>query len=312
MTKKLAPEERERRINDKIAGSCILIGQDGDNKGRNTKYIRRCIKDGYEWSTTYRTIVDFGFGCPRCSGLERYTPDTLADRLNSVIGDKYEWSYDTFNGNETKLKLKCKHDGYEWSAVFGNIVNNGGGCPRCKGVERYTPESLANKLNDLIGDKYEWSYDTFKRRSTMLNLVCKQDGHKWTAAFHDIVNHSTGCPLCTNHGFNPNKPCDFYINVGVIDGEMFTKYGITQKAGDERLNTQKRKMVGVSEYRQVWRETFENPYDALAAERYFDSFGGINVLKENVSDGYTETIKDIPPCVIALNVIFGFHIPKQQ
>lgn len=60
-----AAEERIQQIN-KIENIKFVSWADG-YKGANSKANVRCEVDGFEWSTTVRSLVNIGAGCPSCA-----------------------------------------------------------------------------------------------------------------------------------------------------------------------------------------------------------------------------------------------------
>lgn len=155
----------------------------------STKILHRCKIDGYEWMVKPNDILN-GYGCPRCSGNERYTQEEYVKRVASiaynieVIG--------TYIDNKTKILHKCKIDGYEWYAVPNNILN-GHGCPVCGGVKRRTHEeyvvevALINRDIEVVG--------RYVNAHTSVLHKCKLDGCEWAATPSNILR-GVGCPKC--------------------------------------------------------------------------------------------------------------------
>lgn len=306
MSVKKSLQERETFTIEKIAGKYTLLHRVSDDFGRRTKYMFKCNTDSYEWVATLESI-DRGSGCPECAGQRRYTLEEVNKRIADVSGGDFTWDIPEYTNSKSRVMLKCNVDGYEWETSVDKIVNNNTGCPKCSGVGRYTPDSITAAINDVSNGRYTWSYDSFNGNKTRINAICTTCGGRWTTDFNTLRGQRTGCPTCAGYGFSPNKPCDFYVNVGRISDTHFVKFGVTRQKGDRRLKTQLNRMDTCTEYRQVWREHFDTGEQAKYAEEYFKSFGCDTVNQECMPDGYTETMTNIHPCQIALHLVFGSH-----
>ena len=100
--------------------------------------------------------------------------------------------------NATKIKVKCKIDGYEWEVVPNSLLK-GYGCPKCSGNAKLTHEEFMEKFykqnknaeNIEILGEYKTSY-------TKIKCKCKIDGHEWEATPHNLLN-GNGCPKCSGN-----------------------------------------------------------------------------------------------------------------
>jgi hypothetical protein len=87
----------------------------------------RC-NHGHTWSAPYRRLK-LGHGCPKCAGLARKLPDDYR-ALAKERG--FEWLGPETPNNRTKTNWRCSA-GHEWSMAYGNMANQGHGCPYCSG-----------------------------------------------------------------------------------------------------------------------------------------------------------------------------------
>ena len=130
-----------------------------DYKMAKAKILCKCKKDGYEWETTPESLMQ-GCGCPKCAGVARRTHEEFIQELQEVNSDIEVLG--TYENLKTKIKVKCKKDGYEWEANPNNLLR-GSGCPKCgitKGEKRVAQyldnigiDYTYNKtyFNDLVG-----------------------------------------------------------------------------------------------------------------------------------------------------------------
>lgn len=129
----------------------------------------QCNDCGHIWHVTPTSLRRNG--CPNCDLLKRTKTNSQfveeMREINSnilIIGN--------YINNHTKIRCKCKIDGYEWDAVPGNLLR-GGGCPVCnesKGEKicrkyfedhniKYIPQKT---FNDLLSPKNNFlSYDFY-------------------------------------------------------------------------------------------------------------------------------------------------------
>lgn len=164
-----------------------VIGEYADAK---TKILHRCKIDGYEWCVRPSVILQ-GSGCPRCAGVERYGHDEYVKRVSATnfnieIVGKYV-------NSRTPILHRCMIDGYEWFARPANILH-GEGCPRCKGVERYTQEEYVRQV-EAINPNIEVIGEYVGTHVKILHM-CKIDGYEWIVSPHNVLS-GCSCPRCS-------------------------------------------------------------------------------------------------------------------
>lgn len=93
-----------------------------------TKIKCRCRNDGYEWYTKPLVLLE-GCGCPKCAGTKKLTHEEFITRIHQVNPDIEVLG--TYINIKTKIKCRCKIDGYEWYTRPG-VLLRGSGCPKCK------------------------------------------------------------------------------------------------------------------------------------------------------------------------------------
>ena len=109
--------------------------------------------------------------------------------------------------NRTKIKCKCKIDGYEWEATPNNLLN-GTGCHKCKSnKEKKTHKEFINELKE-INDDIEILGEYVNNR-TKIKCKCKIDEYEWSATPHSLLDGKTGCPKCA--GKIKDKTTKYFI-----------------------------------------------------------------------------------------------------
>ena len=101
----------------------------GEYKGNKTKIKCKCKIDGYEWEVIPNGLLN-NHGCPKCYGNIKKTTEEFKQEIKEV-NENIEVLGEYVN-NKTKIKCKCKIDGYEFEMRPNNLLS-GQGCPKCYG-----------------------------------------------------------------------------------------------------------------------------------------------------------------------------------
>ena len=188
MAKIITQEEYKQRVYEINPNIELLSPFLGSTK--DIKY--RCKIDGYIGTTTAREL--YRQGCPRCSGKERKTPARFVEELAAVNPNIQLLS--DYKNVSTRVKCKCKIDGYEWEAFPGHLLQ-GHGCHKCGGVVRkdtfdFTQEmSITHPDVEVLGE--------YKGNKSKILLYCKKCGNTWKATPNALIRGGkarTGCPYC--------------------------------------------------------------------------------------------------------------------
>ena len=171
-----------KEINNNIE----IIGEYKDNK---TKIKCKCKIDGHEWKATPNSLLN-GSGCPKCVGkIKNKTTEYFINELKE-INDDIEILGEYVN-NKTKIKCKCKIDGYEWEVIPHSLLS-GSGCPKCVGMHKTTEEfkqemKEINNNIEIIGE--------YINAKIKIKCKCKIDGHEWEIKPNNLLS-GQGCPKC--------------------------------------------------------------------------------------------------------------------
>lgn len=159
----------------------------------HTKLKCKCLIDGYEFQTAWGSLSQ-GVGCKICAinsreQKQRLSIQKIKEKLKE-IDSNIEILSNEYKNNKSKLKCRCKIDGYEWNTTWMSL-QQGCGCPMCsinskKGESNInwkggiTP--LHNYLRHVITP---WKIDSF----TKYNNMCDITGIK---SNENIIHHSIG------------------------------------------------------------------------------------------------------------------------
>jgi very-short-patch-repair endonuclease/ribosomal protein S27AE len=183
-----------------------------NNHSNNLKL--KCLKDNYQWNTSYKKFINLECGCPKCSGLLKLTQQESENKVNQRCEEEnYELLYPFIykNGTKTHLTLKCKKDGYIWESIFSNFVYLKYGCSRCGNNLLTTQQEAENKVKLKCEEKNYTLLNEFIYNSsltTKISLSCNL-GHKWFPNYNDFVNLDSGCPHCKES--KGEKIIDLYL-----------------------------------------------------------------------------------------------------
>ena len=171
-----------KEINDNIE----ILGEYVNSK---TKIKCRCKLDGYEWETIPNSLLN-GYGCPKCSSKVRKNTEYFINELREINND-IEILGEYVN-SRTKIKCKCKLDGYEWKARPNSLLM-GTGCPKCYGNANKTTEEFKQEIKE-INDNIE-ILGKYTNDRTKIKVRCKLDGYEWEATPNNLLS-GQGCPKC--------------------------------------------------------------------------------------------------------------------
>lgn len=170
---------------------------------RDTKISIRCKACKNEWNTTtIDSHINGETGCPKCHKAEKWTVELLLFRSTEVHKGAYEYPGISLMKEiwcDTKISIKCKCGNIWATTTVSHHINNGVGCPRCGGVERWTFSRFLQASADIHGAKYDYSEIKETDITTALSRVpvtCTQCKKKWNPSIRSHVHNRSGCPNC--------------------------------------------------------------------------------------------------------------------
>ena len=161
----------------------------GTYKNSTTKIKVRCLKDGYIWEVTPKSLLK-GHGCPKCAGVARRTHEEFINELTQINPNIEVLG--TYKTHKTKIRCRCKIDEYEWEPTPDRLLR-GVGCPKCYGNIKKTHKEFIHQLQQ-INDDIE-VLGTYKNGHTKISCRCKVCGHEWKPTPSSLLQ-GRGCPKC--------------------------------------------------------------------------------------------------------------------
>lgn len=166
--------------------------------GRNRKivnFICNSHRDKGIQSRPLEKIVDAKKPCQYCN--HSLLKETFKEEMSAINPD-IEILSNYVNWN-TKIRCRCKIDGYEWYGRV-SVLLYGGGCKICGHKKRWdsrgriTTKNFIDKMKtinsniEIIGE--------YKDSHSLIKCKCKIDGYEWESIACNLLNKSAGCSEC--------------------------------------------------------------------------------------------------------------------
>lgn len=213
MSKRKTFEEFVDEANKKHCGAFCYHIETYTNTHTKTKIT--CPIHGDFWMTPKDHL--HGQKCKKCSCMEsgakrRMTQQEFIDKLKLIhIEENLDFSESTYVKNNVKTNVKCNRHGY-FSMTPNNLLS-GKGCPEC-GKEKkslksrkYTTSELIEKLNEIHGDKYDYSQTEYIGYGKKTDIICRKHG-KFSAIVSNLLK-GHGCAKCAFEKNGKERSVDF-------------------------------------------------------------------------------------------------------
>ena len=186
----------------------------GTYKNANTKIKCRCKIDGHEWKVVPSSLLR-GCGCPKCKITK------LAKTHDEFLQELYKINQDievlgTYVNTNTKIKVRCKIDEYEWETK-PDILLRGHGCPICGEKQRIhkqtkTHEQFIKELQQV--NPYIEILGTYINNHTKIKCRCRIDGYEWEVKPSSLLS-GQGCPKC-NTSKGEKRVAQYLDNLNIL------------------------------------------------------------------------------------------------
>lgn len=176
-----------------------------------TKIRFRCKKHNEIYSQMPVDVTRGRCGCEQCR-VEKIRKARLLDPID------FQRRLDNLNPNiillteyqsmHTKVRCKCKIDGYEWDVLPTNLIDKGSGCPICnktKVVSGYNDIATTHPhyLKIIKDINYAKSNSVHSHNKTL--FVCPDCGNSFTSTMSNVHYQGLSCPSCSDGFSYPNK-----------------------------------------------------------------------------------------------------------
>jgi len=188
----------------------------------------------------------------------KLTTEEFIDRARAVHGDKYGYAFSVYRSANIKVLIHCPEHGMFHQKPYIHMKSNG--CPWCGHelrllTKRPDKEEFISKAKEVHGDRYDYSKISYTNNKCKINIVCPHHG-----IFSQSPNShlsGSGCPGCSDHGFDRTKVGFLYVLRSECG--QYMKIGITHKP-DKRYS-QLSKSTPFS-FKRI--ELIEGPGDSIA------------------------------------------------
>jgi len=176
-------------VDDKLYGRNII--RLGEYVNSTTAIEWKCLKCNNIWSNIPVSVIHAKVGCPTCSGVKRYTLESIKDFMGergiSVISNIYP-------GSNKSMDLKCNVCNHTFRNSFSNIKSQDQKCPRCVGLDSMCDTEIDSilaeekreiqRIGSSIGDMHKITWKCIK---------CE---HEWIATPRSVITLNSTCPCC--------------------------------------------------------------------------------------------------------------------
>lgn len=175
----------------------------------NAKIKCKCKLDGHEWLAIPTNLLR-NEGCPECgrrkvSKMFTKSHEQFVKQLKDVNSNIE--IIGVYKSNKSKIKCRCKIDGYEWDAVPVHLLR-GTGCPVCSNrviiagindIRTTNPDAVKYFKN--LDDTTKYSAGSSKK----VSFICPDCGCEKSMAIYHLINYGFACHKCGDGVSYPNK-----------------------------------------------------------------------------------------------------------
>jgi hypothetical protein len=112
---------------------------------------------------------------------------------------------------DQKKEWRC-NKGHIYSSVVSSRTINGNGCPVCAGQQVLAGfNDLKTKFPEIAAEAYGWDPSTVTAGTRQKKEWQCNKGHIYSSVVSSRTGNGTGCPICAESGFNPEKDAWFYL-----------------------------------------------------------------------------------------------------
>ena len=196
----------------------------------------RC-KEGHIYSSAVNTRTGQGNSCPVCSGQQVLRGfNDLKTKFPKIAAEAYGWNPEAVSfGSKQKKEWRCK-EGHVYSSLINSRTSQGSACPICSGrqvLEGFN--DLKTKFPLIAEEAHGWDPRTVTAGTAKKREWRCKEGHVYSSSIGSRTSAGSGCPVCAEYGFNPEKDAWFYL----MERPGEQQIGITNALTD-RLKTHER------------------------------------------------------------------------
>jgi very-short-patch-repair endonuclease len=135
-----------------------------------------------------------GSNCPSCQKNKKKSKSDIIIEFKKIHSDKYDYSKVKYKNIMTKVEIICPEHGEFLQTP--NDHKSGSGCPKCNKYGSLTEDIFFNKLEQLFGNKYNYSKTNFINTKKNIVVICPEHGEFLINAGKHY--RGVGCIRCTH------------------------------------------------------------------------------------------------------------------
>jgi len=160
----------------------------------------------------------------------------LKSQFPEIAAEAFEWDPSLVTaGSNVKREWRCKQN-HIYIATTVSRTSRSTGCPYCSGKQLMPGfNDLRTRFPDIAEEAFGWDPSAVSSGSNVRKTWRCTKGHVWNANVGTRTSQQTGCPVCAEYGFNPEKDAWFYLMQRPGEQQL----GITNEL-DVRMKTHER------------------------------------------------------------------------
>jgi predicted nucleic acid-binding Zn-ribbon protein len=173
------------------------IARIGEYVNTKTPIEWKCLTCNNIWLAAPDNVLNKNSGCPRCS-VNKLTDD----KLLSLLDGRFIINTESINNKSvnSRISWKCLRCDHQWKSTAYNVINKKRGCSKCYHTR------IKNRVvaieDELVQRGICLLDEEVNNASHQLNWLCLRCNTVWAATYNNVINHTSGCPVCTNRGYS--------------------------------------------------------------------------------------------------------------
>ena len=154
-----------------------------------------------------------GTGCSICSGKQVLVGfNDLQSKFPDIASQAYGWDPASITASSGQKKVWKCNKGHIYSSVVSDRTGTECGCPFCSGHQLLEGfNDLQTKFPEIAAEAHKWDPTTVTSGTRQKkDWVCNKS-HIYSSTVKSRTSNGTGCPICAESGFKPDKDAWFYL-----------------------------------------------------------------------------------------------------
>lgn len=171
-----------------------------------------------------------GCGCPKCSGIFRFTLQDFMIACYQKYNNLYDYSLVEYVNKTTGVNIICKEHGAFTQSPIRHLKSSG--CPKCSLSYKSDKEHFISKAKKVHGNLYDYSVIEYAGSYEKINIICETHGdflQTPTAHLNGI-----GCQKCSEERKSSNNE-EFIIKSQKIHNTTYEYDNVSYKNNNTKV-----------------------------------------------------------------------------